>query len=289
MIVYALPGAGLFGGIKVGVQLVDILRTLGVNVVVATPGGEAPGWFAASAPVMAREELADTVGAGDSVIFSLPRDHEELGGLGARLVFHCQGTDPQIDPVIADQSVTILTCWRQASEYLADTVGRDSFRVGISVSDAFFACAGPRRARTVAHMSRRGRPELVAGMPDVEHVVIDRDGERDVASKMHSSEVFVAVAENEWFGLPALEAMAAGCAVVSLTTVGGGEYLEDGLNCAVVPADRIEATVRDLLDDDVRRRRLAAAGMITAQRYRRALHAEAVRSALAAGLAEVLR
>lgn len=288
MIVYVLPGAGIYGGIKVGVQFVDLLRSLGVDAVVATPEGAAPQWCRASAPVVVREQVLGALTAADTVIFSLPHDHDEVRATPARAVFHCQGTDPRIVPVLEDPAVALLTCWDQATRFVADTVGRRSIEVGISIADVFLGGPRHRVERSVAHMARRGRTDAVGAIGGVHHVVVDGDPEAVVAAKLQAADVFVAVAEHEWFGLPALEAMAAGCAVVSVRTVGGGEYLRDGHNALVVDADEIPAAVSALLDDDARRGLLRRNGLITAQRYRRALQAERLAALLDAELGEIL-
>lgn len=289
VIVYALPGSGIYGGIKVGFQFVDLLRAHGVGAIVATPGGEAAGWFRSSVPVVPREAIIGRLGPEDTVIFSLPHDHPELSATGAAMVFHCQGTDPLIETVVADEAVTVLTCWRQAADRIEELTGRSPIDVGISVSDVFFGPRTVRDGRSVAVMSRRGRADLLADPGDIDLVTIDDLDEGAVADAMKSACVYAAVSHGEWFGLPALEAMASGCAVVSLPTVGGGDYLDSGHNCEVVEPENMKATILRLLDDGRHRGHLQRNAMITAQRYRRALHSAKVAAALDGELGRVLR
>lgn len=72
----------------------------------------------------------------------------------------------------------------------------------------------------------------------------------------------------EGFYLPALEAMACGCAVVVADCVGNRAYLEPGLN-ALVPdgTDGHVAAIRRLLGDAPLRARLGAAGRQTASAF----------------------
>lgn len=289
MIVYVLPGAGIFGGIKVGVQFVDLLRSLGVDAIAATPDGEAPQWCRSAAPIVAREEVLPRLTAADTVIFSLPYDHTIVRATPARAVFHCQGTDPVIGPVLRDPAVELLTCWAQAADFVRSTSGRIPIEVGLSINDVFFERGPGRVERTVAYMARRGRTDVAATLNEVTHLVIDGDRESAVAAKLQSADVFVAVSEGEWFGLPALEAMAAGCAVVSVPTVGGGEYLHHGRNALVVEPTAIPAAVAGLLADEGLRSLLRRNGRITAQRYRRAVQAERLTALLDGALGEVLR
>jgi glycosyltransferase involved in cell wall biosynthesis len=72
---------------------------------------------------------------------------------------------------------------------------------------------------------------------------------------------------DEPFGLVPVEAMACGIPVVATGTGGSGEFLVDGANALLVPPDAPEAlasAVRRLADDPVLRRRLAVAGLATA-------------------------
>lgn len=294
MIVYVLPGVGRFGGVKVGFQFVELLRSLGVPMVVATPGGEAPRWFRSSVPVVARESTLPELAERDVVVFSLPQDFTEVACTGARIVLHCQGTDPAIDPIVADPRVTTLTCWDQAGTYVASRTDRDPIHVGISVSDVFMVGGRPRRRRSIAYMPRRGwvdRIEHLAHVHDLELIRIDGDDELEVAAKMASAEVFAAVAEGEWFGLPALEAMASGCVVLSVPTIGGTEYLDDDVTALVRPIDRFGEALGSLFGRDgaASRERLRSGARRMALRYRRSLHRSVVAAALDGPLGEVLR
>ena len=184
---YFLPGTGIYGGIKVGFQLLGTLRALGVRAVAVTPDGRAPQWFAASVPVLAEDEARSRVGRDDVVFFSLPHDHRRLAALPGRLVFHCQGTDPLIDPVVADPDVALLSCWPQATAYMRARGRDDVSEIGLAIADAFFYGGRAKYEGTIAHMPRRGR-EIVAAcrrrVPHGRFVAIDGLGERAVAARM---------------------------------------------------------------------------------------------------------
>ena len=78
MIYYFLPEPTIHGGIKVGFQFAEMLRQLGFGVVVATPNGSAPQWFASQVPVVSRENVLSKLTTKDRIIFSLPHDYEGL-------------------------------------------------------------------------------------------------------------------------------------------------------------------------------------------------------------------
>lgn len=284
---YFLPGTGIYGGIKVGFQFVAALRALDVRAVAVTPDGTAPQWFATSVPVVDEATACARVAPGDFVVFSLPHDHERLAALPGRRVFHCQGTDPRIDPIVDDRRVALLSCWPQATDYMRARGRSDVTEVGIAVADACFYDGRPKVEGTVAYMPRRG-PELVTAcreaVPAARFVPIDGLAEEAVAARMHGAEIYLATAVGEWFGLPALEAMAAGCVVLSVPVLGGTAYLDDGRNCRVAAPAELPAALTALVSVASRgeRARLRAAARATAGRYRTRAVTERVRDWLAA-------
>jgi hypothetical protein len=231
---YFLPGSGTFGGIKVGYQLAGLLWDLGIPVAVASPNGEAAQWFQSSVPVLDENEALRRLRPADCVLFSLPQDYQRLRATGNRLLFHCQGTDPRIDPILADPESLLLTCWRHATEYVRHKSGREPVEVGVALADNFFATAADKRDNLVAFMPRRGRCIVSACQARCRKLrfrAIDGMDELQVGTSMRECGYFLATSEGEWFGLPALEAMAAGCVVLSVPVIGGHEYLRSGENC----------------------------------------------------------
>jgi glycosyltransferase involved in cell wall biosynthesis len=98
-------------------------------------------------------------------------------------------------------------------------------------------------------MPRRGKEISYAAMEansDLEFAAIEDMHEEDVAELMKSSAYFLATSEGEWFGLPALEAMAAGCLVLSVPVLGGMEYLHHGANSFVVEREEIPLKLKEL-------------------------------------------
>ncbi len=265
MLYYFVPDTTIFGGIKVAYQFVDALNALGVAAVIASPGGRAATWFHSHAAVVDAATVRQRFRAEDVALFSLPHDYASLRDLPGELVFHCQGTDPLIDPILADPAVRVLTCWKQATEYVQAHGVLDPIEVGISISTCFAYAGEPKHEQAVAYMPRRGA-ELCAAVRRacgaMRHVPIDGMREDEVARVMKYCSIFFATAEHEWFGLPALEAMSAGCVVVSVPVLGGMEYLEDGPQHYV-------GVVEELLQERCAgvRFRMRQAAVATARRY----------------------
>jgi glycosyltransferase involved in cell wall biosynthesis len=83
--------------------------------------------------------------------------------------------------------------------------------------------------------------------------------------------VFVLPSHYEGFGLPGVEALACGAALVTADSVGNRDYAIDGETALVVPRGRpdlLADAVGRLIEDEPLRRQLAARGHAFVQRYR---------------------
>ncbi|BEQ15876.1 glycosyltransferase [Desulfoferula mesophila] len=242
MIYYFLPTGGVAGGVKVGFQFMEALISLGVPGVVATPGGEAAQWFSCSVPVMDRGRALERITPQDWAILNWPHDLDDLAASGARLAAHVQGV-PDMEPVFRHPGVRFLTCWETATQHLKKNYGHDPVFVGISVSQCFFNQGEMKRDNQAAYMPRRGLSIATRAARSLDHLdwhPLDGMDEAGICRHLHKAGVYLATAVKEQFGLPPLEAMAAGCLVASVPVVGGMEFLRDGYNCLV---DEPEALV----------------------------------------------
>jgi glycosyltransferase involved in cell wall biosynthesis len=291
MITYFLPDRGIHGGVKVACQFVELLRRLGARAVVALPRGIAPTWFACSAPVVDLNAALNALTPNDWAMLTWPAHYRALKATPARLVNHAQGVT-DMDAIFADPQVMILTCWEHSARYLRNNFGREPIEVGISISDGFFPGGEVKIDNRVAFMPRRGREiadACISAARDCEYVAIDARDETDVASILRSAGIFVATSVGEDFGLPALEAMAAGCVVLSVPVKGGMEYLRSGENCLV---DEPGALPRKLWwitrpEQAALRRTLRHAAVATAHRYHRNVQARRLAALGRGGLAEL--
>ena len=266
MLYYFLPQPTIHGGIKVGFQFASILKRLGADVMMVTPNGYAPNWFPSNLTVLRREQVLPTLRKTDKALFSHPRDYGDLEKTNAGLVLHCQGTDEKILPILSDKKVELLACWEQAEVFFQEH-SRQAENVGISVSETFFYNGQMKKPGSYSTMPRRGTLRNEIKLVGFEKRVIDNRTEKETGEILKSTSGFIALAENEWFGLPALEAMAAGCLVVSPRTIGGGEYLIDGTNCLLSDVEELSSKMRELLNFESKHEELRLAAMRTASAY----------------------
>jgi hypothetical protein len=272
VIVYFLPSEGRFGGVKVGCQFVEALSLFGLPAVLALPGGRAPTWMTLRAPVVDSLAAEERLTGDDWAFVNFPYDYPRLKGRPARLALHCQGTDPLLDPIFADPSLLVLTCWEQAARHAREGFGREPVEVGIEVSPCFFGGGEERLDNRVAYMPRRGYEIVRACMracPGLDFVPIDGLDEAGVAGALKGCGVYLATSVGEWFGLPALEALAAGCLVVTVPVLGGMEYLLPGETCVLAAADRLPAALAAITQPGraAERARLRLQGTATAWDY----------------------
>jgi glycosyltransferase involved in cell wall biosynthesis len=277
LIYYFLPGAGIYGGVKVACQFSELLCSVGVATTTVLPGGDAPQWFRSQAPVISESEAIDRLTADDVKMITWPPDYQRLKNLTGSMVCHCQGTDPLMDEIFADGEVPILSCWQQARDYVHEHFDRTTIDVGMSISDCFFFDGCVKDDLLVAYMPRRGFPWVrrcfreIPAAAGLEFVAIDGLGEAEVAKILKRAGIFLATAVGEQFGLPALEAMAAGCLVLSVPVRGGMEYLDSGANCLVVEPERLARELGEITRPEKAGLRavLRSRAVATAMAYRR--------------------
>jgi len=277
---YVLPGAGVYGGVKKGFHCAELLTQSGFPCVVATPGGERPGWFPTDARTIARDDLPGSCRPEDTILFSFPPDARFVDRLPARRkIVHMQGANTQADVALFRRGYEFVSHGLHMTLQLL-AHGRIAPYVPIGVPDVFRWRGEAKRPGSVALLSRKGGA-LIAAIssilpPDASLTVIDGLPEAEVAATMKTTDVFVAISKSEAFGLPPLEAMCAGCCVVGFPGDGGFEFMRHGETAHLAPngdRDALQGAVREVLErptyrEALRRRGMAFSAYYTLERER---------------------
>jgi glycosyltransferase involved in cell wall biosynthesis len=175
---------------------------------------------------------------------------------------------------IGSEAILIPSAYDSDKFHLLDGVEREVDTV-IAVGRSFFQKNFAMTAKAWRSMGdERPRLSLFGSEPDileddrVHYTVRPTDAELNVL--YNRATVFVQTSRHEGFGLPIIEAMAAGCPVITTDSHGNRDFCIDGVNCLVVEvddSDGLAAAMRRLLDDPELRERLRVAGLATAEKH----------------------
>lgn len=122
---------------------------------------------------------------------------------------------------------------------------------------------------------KRPRMYLFGSEPDVlkdEKVTYHvRPSNEEVNVLYNTATCFIQTSLHEGFSLPIIEAMAAGCPVITTDSHGNRGFCFDGKNCLIVPQNddaALAKSIERLISDTALQNKLRAAGLKTAQQYR---------------------
>lgn len=122
---------------------------------------------------------------------------------------------------------------------------------------------------------KRPRMYLFGSEPDVlkdEKVTYHvRPSNEEVNALYNTATCFIQTSLHEGFSLPIIEAMAAGCPVITTDSHGNRGFCFDGKNCLIVPQNddaALAKSIERLISDTALQNKLRAAGLKTAQQYR---------------------
>lgn len=107
-------------------------------------------------------------------------------------------------------------------------------------------------------------PEVLDNMDLADAKVIYPKSDQELAKFYRSCDIFISTSWWEGFGLPALEAMACGCAVITSNNGGCIAYAKNEINCLIYEVKNnrdLERKIDYLLKDSVKRKNIADKGI----------------------------
>jgi hypothetical protein len=276
------------GGIRVAYRHVDLLNAAGISAAVLhRRAGFRCTWFENDTRVCASgqvrigpEDLLVVSELAASLALALPRGHRfVVFNQGPFLTWRSVAEGEVRRYVRSPDLAAVLTVSDHAAAMLRYAApGTRVVRLHSSIDpDLFFNTASPR-PRTISYMPRRGCDEVnqVLGMlggrgalDGWEVVPIEGVSERAVGVRMRTATVFLSLAHQEGFGLPAAEAMACGAYVVGFDGFGGREFFRPEFSAPIAAGDVVSfaRTLEDVLERETRHPGWCAERGAAAARY----------------------
>ena len=297
------------GGCRVVAEAANGLVARGHRVTIAVPHGAPVSWPVTAEVIRVPALSAEYMPPADVVIATFYTTLPVAVATGRPVVRFSLGFEPLWvpDPQTAlagyqlPYPIITISGWMQ--QLLMSRVGQSSYVVHPGVDRAAFYPRGNKGAyghpsivfllrgpgynykganlflQAVAQV-RKQRPNLrlllIAndeakdpGLP-FPHLVLRAPGDADLAQILSAADVFVFPSLFEGFGLPPLEAMACGTAVVSTDCGGVRDYARHGYNCLLVPPGEVGPLARailTLLGSTSLRQNLVANGLTTASTW----------------------
>lgn len=235
------PRGQIAGGIRTTYRHAAMLRQGGVEALVFSPDGH-PDWFVSEARVVG--DPAFRFHPDDVVVVNEIVDDVALNylRLNARKQMFCQNQFYVFGPHLGlrdhgDLGIEqVYGSSRSIAQFFASVYGlTDMDVVPYAVDGALFRPADKRLA--IAYVPRKLpfeagfiRTAFQRKFPAWRHVpwlAIDGMSETQAAEVLAGAAVFLALGHRDSFGLPAVEAMAAGCAVIGFHGTGGLEFADN--------------------------------------------------------------
>lgn len=180
---------------------------------------------------------------------------EELASVGMQTTLIPNGYDPSVFRPLEGRT-------RSQDSVLA--LGRSFFQKNFAMTERAWRLLGDRRPPLVLFGTE---PDIIRDERVTYH---ERPTDSGVNELYNGAALFVQTSRHEGFCLPILEAMAAGCPVITTDSHGNRDFCRDGDNCIIVPQDdhvALAQAIDQLLGDPAERQRLAGAGLRTAASY----------------------
>jgi len=198
------------------------------------------------------------------------------------------GAGEVVSTVIADRTVAISATTKRMYPWIREVIpcGVDTARFG---SDRSGIWGGPPAILFVGTYENRKRGKLLAdaftthvrpripdarlwmvcsdapGGPGID--VLGRLSDGELVERYQQAQLFCLPSSYEGFGVPYIEAMAAGCPVVATPNPGAVEVLDNGAYGRLVSPHDLGRTLVELLEDPVARERMASRGRERAAQF----------------------
>lgn len=275
------------GGVKMHYIHCMQLREQGYDAVALVMGPRDGNFFGFDVPTVSIKEVGYRLEPHDVVVSTeyLPYDGLRFSG-ATRVVFvqNWINVKRRLKPADANKSYLelgyqrVLVCGSFLQSYLRTEMGIDSSVVTNGIDhQVFYEDEAVREPGRILCLPRKKPHDLakiqglvrqkVAG---AQFVAVDGLSENEIAAEYRKSDIFLATGYPEGFGLPALEAMRSGAAVVGFSGQGGLEFMHHERSALIADDGDCEKAaehlVRVLLDPNLKEK-LRSGGREVSKKY----------------------
>ena len=282
---YLIPHANITGGNKVVFEQADRLGSRGYQVYILTDEGETSKWIDTKAEVVRKDLWEGKFRQEDALIFTWDYDVDYVLRQECRRFYLIQHFIHPLEQIFCLPLDGFLSVSKWIQEDTLREYGVNSFLVPNGVDHEVFypRLSVEREQAYVLAIDWRNGPKwkgfvdveesiklVKKTLPNVHFEAVGGQTPHEMAEHYSRATVYVSGSWYEGFGLPLLEAMACGCAVVTTGNRGSDEFAAHEETCLKVPAKKpkqaAEAILRILREESLRQR-LVKNGIGIAQHY----------------------
>ena len=276
------------GGIKVILQHCMGLKELGYEAHALCMGRYRGNFFKYDVDYKSYFDYKGNIQEDDVVVIPEYLAHmQSRFELGIKVLF-VQNWRPIYSPVVGEKITTtyaqmgyehILCCGDYMFSCLRDDDKKITHMVKNYIDHDLFKEGGSRRVNRVLALPRKHKSDIESIMAKSqcggwEFKLVDNLTEAELIREYQQADVFLATGYPEGFGLPPIEAMACGCAVVGFTGRGASEFMiheETALVAEDGDTDTAAVLLDRLFNDESLKERLRRSGQAIARRYTKAI------------------
>lgn len=273
------------GGVKVIYQHCMILRELGYDAIPVKMGKYEGNFYNYNIEALSFKKIRDQISPEDMVVASEFMPYEaELFDCRTKIIFvqnwiniRRRFTEADSGKNYSDLGYThVLSCAEYTTNLIREYMGIEAMTITNGIDHKkFFQKKDARIENRVLCMPRKNPKDLekimsLVGRDRATFVMVDGLTEKELITEYQKSDIFLATGYPEGFGLPPLEAMRCGCAVVGFTGGGASEFMIDGETALVAKDGDCEGAAKKLallLREKETKEQIRESGLIMSEKY----------------------
>lgn len=272
------------GGTKVQLQHIHALNKAGYKAVALKMGEYEGRVFGFDIPYVRYSQVRHKITANDIVVSTEFAPYDGLLFEKAKKVVFMQNwvnLRRRLKPKDRNLSYIdigydhVITCGEYSTRMVSKEMGIDATTITNGIDTSLFYPKEELRVKNrVLVLSRKNYDDFLKIKElidiDVDFRVVDGVTQEEMISEMRAADIFLSTGYPEGFGLPPLEAMACGCAVIGFTGGGASEYMIHNQTALVADDGDVNSLaihLSEILTNEVLKERLREEGIKIAKGY----------------------